>query len=35
MTGPEEETTRGWLGGVSVIAVILLCLFIAGLLVRA
>lgn len=35
MSGPEEETTAGWLGGISVIAVVLLCLFVAGVLVRA
>jgi hypothetical protein len=35
MSDPEEETTPGWLGGVAVIVVILLCLFVVGVLVRA
>ena len=35
MSGPERETTSGWLGGLLVIAVFLGCLFVVGVLVRA
>lgn len=35
MTGPERETTRGWLGGLLVVAVILACLFVAAQLAGA
>lgn len=35
MSGPDQETTSGCLGGVAVIVVVLVCLFVAGVLVRA